>query len=149
MLAWLQWLQESSLAQWTQSSAYPVVITLHSIGLAVSVGLLTVIDLRILGFVGALPLPALRRYMSVVWLGFALNGGTGVMLFSMDAEKHFYSNVFRLKLLSIAIGLCLAWLVQTRVLGNGKVKRGARGLAIGSLLVWAIAIVSGRLLAFQ
>jgi hypothetical protein len=149
MANWLQALQESGFSQWCQSSAYPVVITLHSIGLAISVGLLTLIDLRVLGFVESLPLAAMRRYMSVIWCAFVLNAATGLMLFSIDAEKHFYSSVFRIKLLSITIGLCLAWLIQRRVLGQPAALSGARVLAVTSLLVWAIAIVSGRLLAYQ
>jgi hypothetical protein len=149
MAHWLQALQESGFARWSQSSAYPVLITLHSIGLAISVGLLTLIDLRVLGFVKSLPLPAMRRYMSVIWCGFVLNAATGVMLFSIDAEKHFYSSVFRVKLLSIAIGLWLAWLIQSRVLGQPAALSGAKVLAMISLLLWAVAIVSGRLLAYQ
>jgi hypothetical protein len=146
---WLQALQESGFAQWIQASAYPVVITLHSIGLAISVGLLAVIDLRVLGFVKALPLPAMRRFMSVVWFGFALNAVTGVMLFSIDAEKHFYSNVFRIKLLSIAAGLWLGWLIQSRILRQEAVLSGATLMAVASLFTWTVAIISGRLLAFQ
>jgi hypothetical protein len=138
MAPWLQALQESGFARWAQSSAYPVIITLHSIGLAIAVGLLTLIDLRVLGFVKSLPLPAMRRYMSVIWCAIALTAATGVMLFSIDAEKHFYSSVFRIKLLSIGVGLWLAC-----------VRSGGKALAMASLLAWAVAIVSGRLLAYQ
>jgi hypothetical protein len=150
-------LQDSALAQWAQSSAYPVIITLHAIGLAMLVGLLTVIDLRVLGFARQLPLPALRQLMKVVWIGFWINAVSGALLFCVDARKDFHSDLFRIKLTVIAIGLILANLIESRVLrvtaagAPCAIPLAARTkfLALMSLLCWTMAIVSGRLLAYS
>lgn len=152
----LKALQESAFANWVQQSAYPIVITFHSIGLATLVGLLVVIDLRVLGFAKALPLPALRKLMTVVWIGFWVNAISGVMLFSIDAKKDFYSGLFRTKLASIAVGLIIGTIIKNKVLAseaalatpNMDATAGAKALATLSLLCWAGAIVSGRLLAY-
>ena len=149
MNLWLQSLQESALAHWAQSAAYPAVITLHSMGLAILVGLLTVINLRVLGFAGELRLASLRRFMRVVWGGFALNAVTGLMLFSIDAEKDFHSGLFRIKMLCIALGLLLACLIQERALRANQATPAAKIMAGLSLLIWTAAIVSGRLLAYS
>jgi hypothetical protein len=149
-------LQHSQFATWVQESAYPVVITLHSIGLAILVGLLVVIDVRVLGFARGLPIHALRKLMTVVWIGFWTNAVSGVMLFSIDAKKDFYSNLFRLKLSAIAVGLILGAIINARVLsspepyasGETDTPIQARVLAVASLLSWASAIVAGRLLAY-
>jgi hypothetical protein len=149
-------LQESAFANWVQQAAYPFVITFHSIGLATLVGLLVVIDLRVLGFVKPLPLPALRRLMTVVWIGFWINAASGIMLFSIDAKKDFYSTLFRVKLSAIAVGLILGSIIKSRVLSNQAAGSAAsldtsaqaKLLAALSLLSWACAIVSGRLLAY-
>lgn len=149
-------LQRSDFANWVENTAYPIVITFHSIGLATLVGLLVVIDLRVLGFVPSLPLPALRRFMSVVWIGFWVNATSGFMLFSIDAKKDYYSTLFRLKLSLIAVGLILGTIITATVLKRddlygapaARAPAQARALAALSLLCWASAIVTGRLLAY-
>jgi hypothetical protein len=155
MDAWLNLLQQSGFAHWVQASAYPAVITLHSIGLAILVGVLTLIDLRVLGFVRELPLTALRRLMGVVWIGFAINAVSGVMLFSIDARKDFHSGLFRSKMAAIAVGLILGILIRSRALVGPTAQMQAEAapdaklFAVLSLIVWTGAIVSGRLLAYS
>jgi hypothetical protein len=150
-------LQDSALAQWAQTSAYPIIITLHAIGLAMLVGLLTIIDLRVLGFARQLPLPALRQLMKVVWIGFWINAVSGALLFCVDARKDFHSDLFRFKLTVIAIALILAKLLESSMLQVAvagapratPLPTRARLLALISLLCWTMAIVSGRLLAYS
>jgi hypothetical protein len=152
----LKALQDSAFANWVQQSAYPVVITFHSIGLATLAGLLMVIDLRVLGFAKTMPLPALRKLMRVVWIGFWVNAISGSMLFCIDAKKDYYSGLFRTKLSAIAVGLILGTLIKNRVLAtpeayasvSANTSRGAKALATLSLLCWVGAIISGRLLAY-
>jgi hypothetical protein len=152
----LRALQESAFANWVQQSVYPEVITLHSVGLATLVGLLVVIDLRVLGFGKGLPLPALRKLMTVVWIGFWTNAISGAMLFSIDAKKDYYSTLFRVKLSSIAVGLILATIIKSKVLSAPSAQLGpdatttsqAKALAVLSLACWIGAIVSGRLMAY-
>jgi len=149
-------LQDSAFASWVQQSAYPVVITFHAIGLATLVGLLMVIDLRVLGFAKALPLPALRQLMTVVWTGFWINAISGTMLFCIDAKKDYYSLLFRTKLSAIAIGLILGTIIKSKVLStpgalqspHEDTSPAARALASLSLICWIGAIISGRLLAY-
>jgi hypothetical protein len=149
-------IQESAFANWVQATAYPYVITLHSVGLALLVGLLVVIDLRVLGFGRGLPIPTLRKLMTVIWIGFWTNFASGVMLFAIDAKKDFYSPLFRIKLASIAVGLILGSLIKRRVLdreheyaaADASALPAAKVMAVFSLLSWAGAIVAGRLLAY-
>ena len=148
MDAALQTLQDSGFAHWTQTSAYPVVITLHAIGLAILVGSLSVIDLRVLGFAKQIPLPALRPLMKVVWIGFWINAASGAMLFCVDARKDFHSDLFRGKLTLIGVGLILAALIESSALRREPAGR-PKLLAVASLLCWLLAIVSGRLLAYS
>ncbi len=150
----LQAVQDSAFSHWAQSSLYPIVITLHAIGLAILVGLLAVIDLRVLGYARQIALPALRPLMKVVWIGFWINAASGAVLFGIDAKKDFHSGLFRSKLTLIAAGLILAKLIESKVLGSGgdsrELEPGTRTkwLALVSLLCWTGAVVSGRLLAY-
>jgi hypothetical protein len=150
-------LQNSAFSTWIQETAYPIVITAHSIGLALLVGLLVVIDLRVLGLAKGAALPALRKLMGVVWIGFWCNAISGVMLFIIDAKKDYYSWLFRSKLLLIALGLLMGARITATVLkkadvygsGNADAPQQAKALAVISLLAWASAIFVGRWLAYS
>lgn len=145
-------LENLDLSQWVLGSiwGYPIFLTFHSLGLGLLVGLLLIIDLRVLGFAKPLPLSELRKLMPWVWFGFVLNAVSGVVLFMADATKDFYSNSFRWKIFSIVVGLVIAV-----VLKNGALREDtedtpamAKVLATLSLVSWAGAIVSGRLIAY-
>jgi hypothetical protein len=150
-------LQNSAFATWIQETAYPLVITAHSIGLALLVGLLVVIDLRVLGFAKGAALPALRKVMSVVWIGFWCNAISGAMLFVIDAKKDYHSWLFRSKLLLIALGLIMGARITSTVLkkadlyaaADADAPQQAKVLAVVSLLAWAGAIFVGRWLAYS
>jgi hypothetical protein len=148
----LMMLENLDLSQWVLGSiwGYPIFLTFHSLGLGLLVGLLLIIDLRVLGFAKPLPLSELRKLMPYVWFGFVLNAISGVVLFMADATKDFYSNSFRWKMLSILIGLVVAVTLNGTVLREDTKDTPpmAKILAIASLLSWVGAIVSGRLIAY-
>jgi uncharacterized membrane protein len=145
-------LEGLSLSQWVLGSiwGYPILLTFHSLGLGLLVGLLLVIDLRILGFAKPLPLSALRRLMPWVWVGFTFNAISGVVLFMADATKDYHSNSFRWKIFSIMVGLLIAVYLNRKVLPEDTRETPvlARVLAITSLVSWTGAIIAGRLIAY-
>ena len=148
----LMMLENLELSQWVLGSiwGYPVFLTFHSLGLGLLVGLLMVIDLRVLGVAKPLPLSELRRLMPWVWLGFALNAASGIVLFMADATKDYYSNSFRWKIFSIVVGLVIAVVLNRSVLREDTEDTPgiAKVLATLSLVSWLGAIVSGRLIAY-
>ena len=121
------------------------------------VGLLIVIDLRVLGFAKGAALPGLRKLMGVVWIGFWCNAISGVMLFIIDAKKDYYSWLFRSKLMLIALGLVMGAMITSSVLkraneysaADAEAPQRAKLLAVVSLLAWASAIFVGRWLAYN
>lgn len=148
----LMMLEGLSLSQWVLGSiwGYPILLTFHSLGLGLLVGLLLVIDLRILGFAQPLPLSALRRLMPWVWVGFTFNALSGIVLFMADATKDYHSNSFRWKIFSIVVGLIIAVYLNRKVLPEDTRETPvlARVLAVASLVSWTGAIIAGRLIAY-
>ena len=155
----LEALQNSAFSQWVLVSewGYPIFLTLHSLGLAMLVGVLIVIDLRVLGIPRSLPLWPMKRLMWLVWGAFAVNAASGTALFVADAVKFLESPAFLMKLSSIAIGVTLAALLSSRVLNVADaVDRGERAIpvvakimATCSILVWVAAIGFGRYMAYE
>ena len=133
--------------------------------IAMLVGVLIIIDLRVLGLARSIPLLPTRRLMTIVWIAFAVNAISGTMLFAADAVKFAHSPTFQLKLSSIVIGVVLAALMSKSVLdpsstferaeaggvASSKLQSPvvAKSLAALSIVVWIAAIGLGRYMAYE
>jgi hypothetical protein len=155
----LEAIQNTAFADWVRVSewGYPIILTLHSLGLALVVGVLIVMDLRILGVPKSLPLLPLKQLMTLVWIGFTVNLLTGLALFSADAVKFFHSPTFRFKIASVVAGVVFAVFLRSSVFGAGDgFDRGgavipvrAKVVAVLSIAVWLAAIGLGRYVAYE
>jgi hypothetical protein len=155
-MSFFQGLQDSAFTEWFLGSpsiwAYPTVLTLHTVGMAILVGASFVINLRVLQVSGLIPLQGLRPMYRFIWIGFAINLASGLVLFATEAADRVVDPVFYVKLASIAAALVLVMAVKRRAIdppASPLVASGlARSLAAASLTMWTIAIVAGRLMAY-
>lgn len=151
MTSLLTSIEGSALAAWVRESpsiwAYATILTLHTVGLAIVVGVNVVVDLRLLGFASSISLASLRSLFPIMWWGFALNFASGVLLFMADATTKSGQLVFYVKLALIVFALLVARTVSKRI-GDDALGTNIRTLATLSLLLWAGAIVAGRLMAY-
>ena len=150
-------LEASAFSTWLREStslwAYPTVLMLHTVGLALLVGLNAAFDLRLLGVGRGIPLEAIERWFPVMWLGFWLNAITGAMLFATDPVVKGTTTLFLSKLVIVLAGVVLIVLLRRAVYGRRPgavpaVTGAARAYAVLSLLVWAAAIATGRFMAY-
>lgn len=150
-------IETSALSVWLRESttlwAFPFVLILHTVGLAFLVGANVAIDLRALGRAMGVPLISMRRYYRAMWAGFWVNAVSGVLLLIAYPTKALTNPVFFLKLLLIAVGLVLAVKIRVYTMSGtvgatDSAPRRLRKLAAVSLLVWALSITAGRLLAY-
>jgi hypothetical protein len=156
MMDFLRSLEESGFATWLRESpsiwAYPTILTLHTLGLGVLVGGSAVLDLRLLGFAPAIPLPPLERLFPAMWVGFWVNALSGLVLFVGDATGKGTTRLFMTKLVIVAIGVLVLVALRRTVysgrLGAPAVSTTSRALAVVSLVVWFLAIVTGRYMAY-
>jgi len=148
----LVWLESSALSEWVVGSesmlAFPGILALHAVGMAFAAGLAAVLDLRILGVARGVPLAAFRRFLPVLWAGFWLNAASGMLLMVGYPTKALTNPVFYLKLSLIAGGLLILRTTLRRVRDSLALSGTTKLLAAVSLVVWAAAIASGRLLAY-
>ena len=132
--------------------AFPLMLSLHAIGMGLAAGISSALAMRILGAARAIPVRELRRFFSVMWLGFWINALSGVALFIAYPTKALTNPVFALKLSLIGVALVLSRATTRRVFGADATAPAAapavRRLAVGSLICWTAAIVAGRLLAY-
>jgi hypothetical protein len=154
----LEALENTALAVWVRESpsifAYTMVLTVHAIGLAIVVGVSTLIALRLLGFAPGIPLAPLRRLYALIWFGFAINAISGGMLFIAEARKMAFMPIFIAKLTLIAVGMVIGQLIQSRYFRDadsvnaGVVTPVGRRMAWLSLASWYLALIVGRLTGY-
>jgi hypothetical protein len=138
------WLRESN-SIW----AYPTMLTLHTVGLALLVGASAALDLRVLGWGQALALADLRPLFRWMWVGFWVNALSGVVLLMADASTKAAAPMFLIKLGLVAIGVAAMALQKRETFAPAAATaRRARSLALVSLTVWFTAIFAGRLMAY-
>lgn len=150
-------LEQTGFSSWVREStslfAFPGILLLHTIGMALVVGVNAGIDLRILGFAPALPLAPLERFLPILWIGFWVNAATGTILLMADASTKMANPDFYVKMIFIALALINLRMLKTRVFRDPQIDKGplstnAKILAVTSLFFWFGAITAGRLMAY-
>jgi hypothetical protein len=158
MQDFLQRLQDSGLGYWVSTAptiwAYPTILMLHTVGLAMVVGPNAVLDLRLLGAGSRVPISELRPVFRIMAIGFLINASTGIALFISEATEKGVAWIFYVKLTIIAVALLVAARLRRQLFARGiapptgAVSVGVKLLAITSLALWLGAITAGRLMAY-
>src|SRR3954464_686363 len=100
----LAWIENSELSAWVRGESiewtyvFPVIVTLHTIGMGFLAGGSAAIDLRILGVASNIPLKVMGQFLPVLWLAFAVNAVSGVLLLIAYPTKALTNPVFYVKL---------------------------------------------------
>jgi len=153
MDALLAALEATALAEAMRVSrwGYAAVNTGHVLGIALLVGAILPLDLRLLGAWGGVPLEAVARVLvPVAAAGLTLALVTGSLLFLARPGDYATLSLFRLKLVLVAAGAISALALHAThgfLLGDASPAR-ARLAGATSLACWLGALVAGRLLAF-
>jgi hypothetical protein len=135
---------------------YPAVEIVHIAGLAVLVGSILVLDMRLLGFSRSISVSALTRHV-LPWsvAAFMLIVPSGLLMFTAHASDFLTNRAFQLKLLLIMFAGINAALFhvgtyRTVALWDRDAAPPARARlhAAASLLLWFSVISCGRLLAY-
>lgn len=141
-------LEASPLAHALRASrwVYPGVNAAHVLGVALLVGAIVPLDLRLLGLWRDIDLATLLRVLRpVAAFGATLAVLTGPMLFSVQATDYLALPLFAAKMALVATGLAHA--LALRHLPAASPARQRRTGAL-SLTLWLAALVCGRLLGY-
>ena len=122
--SWCSWLEQTGVGSAIRQSLwlFPVIETVHLLGMAALVATITVFDLRLIGWVmrGERVSVLARRLLPWCWLGFAVQVVTGTLLFSSEAVKVYVNPAFRLKLLLILLAVAQALVFQWAMYRNAE-----------------------------
>jgi hypothetical protein len=156
---WLAALEATALARALRDSVwtYPLVNAGHILGVALLVGSIAPLDLRLLGMWRSVPLVPLWRVLTrTAAAGLALAIGCGALLFVARATEYAASGLFVAKMAIVGAGAANA-LVLRRVAPEVVLRArpafemlpGRLRLAGGiSLAAWLAALTLGRLIGY-
>jgi len=155
LLEFCRWLQYSAPLHAMRDSPifFPIIATIHLMGLAIIGGAVLVVDLRLLGF-GLQHQPAAEVAQDAErWLvrGLAVMITTGILLFMCFATKYYYLTFFWVKMTALVVVIVFTWSVHRRVaMGHDVDARPLRSrlVAVTSLLLWTIVAIGGRYIGF-
>jgi hypothetical protein len=157
-MEFLQWVEQLPLSTWIRESGsiwgYSLILTLHTIGLSILVGISFALDLRLLGFAQDSPVKPYERYFPLMWVGFWMNAISGVLLLMADATVKTMNPVFWIKLALIALAMWNLLIARKKLFRTGTdaattaLPHNAKLLAVISILLWVGATTAGRLMAY-
>ena len=157
MKSFAEWLSTTSLSVFIQnhnSWAIPTVQSIHIVGIAIVLGSVFMIDLRLLGWAGMDQ--TLRQTTSrfgpwltgALWLMLV----TGILMVIGEPVRELITFSFWLKMFLVAVGTVIAVILQRTIRKREDSEAGGRllkPLAVITFLIWACIIVLGRLIAYD
>ena len=126
--------------------------TLHFVGLTMLLGVLALVNLRLLGFMPNLPSSVIMRMLPWGMFGYALNAMTGMLFFAAAPQQYYDNPAFFWKLVFLCLGganivyftFDTGWKVET-----GRAAPSlSKILAVSALFLWAGVMYWGSMLPF-
>jgi hypothetical protein len=146
------WLEGTALSVWVRESpslwGFPFILFLHTLGLALIAGLSSAVALGALYWPGPLGRIQLQGLFRLMWLGLAINAVSGLALLIAYPAKAMTNPVFYIKLVAIAIAVGIVQTFKRQSGSAGGQSQPSRVAACSLLGLWAVAILTGRLLAY-
>ena len=155
LLDFCHWIQFSAPLSAMRGSwwLFPVIATIHLMGLSMIGGAVLVVDLRLLGL-GLRRRPAAEVAREAEpWLrrGLFVMVGTGIPLFMCFATKYYYLTFFWVKMASLILVVLLTYSIRRRVAMADEESRSpalSRLVAVVSLALWTTVATGGRWIGF-
>jgi hypothetical protein len=160
LLPLCEWLASTrgSIALHESLYVYPIVESVHVLTLCLFVGMAVMLDLRLLGLtMRRVPLSEVNARLGP-WMvaGFVVMVITGSLLFYAIPVRSYQNIFFRFKMLMLCLAGINAWVFQTTAYRrvaewdlDPVPPRAARMAGAMSLLLWALIIVAGRMIAYN
>lgn len=156
MLAWFQWLEQTPVSAAINNStwAFAAIEAVHLLALAAIGGAVLILDLRLLGWAFTGEAAADIARSARPWLVWSLAGMvvTGILLTSsLAASKYYVNGAFRLKMYLFAAAVVYTFTIRHRVATGSPARADsllAKGVALGSILLWSSVGILGRGIGF-
>lgn len=128
--------------------AYPALEMLHISGIALLLGNLVLLELRVFGLGATLPVKDLARLsLGLAATGFVLAAASGLLMFATQPAELLGNRAFTLKMLLLFAAACNAAWFHGRA-SLDKLDVWARVQMAVSTLIWLAVLACGRWIAY-
>lgn len=155
MVEFLQQLgQSTGIADFMNSTwGWPIIESLHFVGLSLLVGMIGLFDLRMLGLGKGIPLSALHKLTPFGIGGYLLNVATGSLFLMTMPDQYVFNPAFQMKLvfmscagINVILFYSFAFAQVKATAPQAPVENKAKVMALVSLACWTLVIICGRLI---
>ena len=152
----LEWLANSPFAMWVDESwGWPIALTVHALGMAVVVGLMAIIGLRLFGVFPTIPYTSLNRLIPLIWIAVVFQAISGFTLWMSKPGQYLGDVMFDTKFALVIIAMAAMWyfhdIFKREVAAweaAGTVSLRGRKIVVATCLLWAAVTIGGRLTAY-
>jgi hypothetical protein len=155
LLPFFEWCEATWLGNSIRESLwlFPVIESVHLLGLCLLGGAILLVDLRLLGVgLRRYPIPQIARD-AAPWLiaSVVVMLTTGVALFLSESIKCYYNQAFWVKITTLPIALAFTFFVRQRVARDSADDATGRTKAVAaiSLVLWFTVAAAGRWIGFS
>jgi hypothetical protein len=155
LLPYFEWIEASALGNTVRQSLwlFPVIQSLHLLGLAVLGGAALLVDLRMMGLgLRGHPIAVIARDARP-WFLLALLVTllTGVALFASEAVKCYYNTSFWVKITTLPAAIVVTLLIRDRLAFGAihQVTTATKIAGFTSIALWVVVAAAGRWIGFS
>ena len=128
--------------------AYPALEVMHICGIALLLGNLVLLEMRVFGRGALLDVKALASLsLGTAAVGFSLAAASGLLMFASRAAELLTNRAFTLKMILLTLAACNAAWFHGRA-SLDKLDGIARWQMVVSSLIWVAVITCGRWIAY-
>jgi hypothetical protein len=160
LLGFAQWMASTraSVAMHESIWMFPIVESVHVLGLCLFLGIAVMWDLRLLGVSWA-DVPAVevkQRLMPWMKLGAVVMILSGIAVYLNDPIRYYTNVFFRVKFVMLALAVLNAWVFETGI--HRKIAEWDREVrtpmvaklaGVTSLVLWSAIVIAGRMIAYN
>ena len=156
LLPFFTWCEQSAIGEAIRNSQwlFPVIESVHLLGLVVIAGAVLVVDMRLFGLgLRQQPVAQLARDAQPWLIGsLMVMLTTGILLFLAEAIKCYYSPAFAVKMTSLLLAITFTFTVRRKVALADEGRMGplwSRLVGIVSVALWSGVGIGGRWIGFS
>lgn len=158
LLQFCQWLADTPWSIALHEGPYPLIESVHVLALCIFVGLAVMLDLRLLGVtMRRVPVSEVaHRLLPWTVAGFVVMVISGVLLFYAIPVRSYQSIFFRIKMVMLILAGLNVWVFHSGIYRrvadwdlDPVAPRAARVAGTLSLILWALIVLSGRMIAYN
>ena len=158
LLTFVHWLEDTQASIAIHEGPYALIESVHVLTLCIFVGLAVMLDLRLLGVtLRRVPVSeVVHRLLPWMIAGFVVMVISGGLLFYAIPVRSYQSVFFRFKMVMLILAGLNVWVFDTGIYRrvadwdlDRVAPRGARMAGTVSLILWALIVLSGRMIAYN